>query len=212
MKGSVPGLPIACPPKPWRRWELHPQNRRIVRISVLSCNLAFFGVLCYNNWISMSSPFRQLTAVRVLFLLFAVMVSLGYTDRIDTVYAQDDGPAVVQDACTCGEPNCRLLPCPSGSIPLFAPLDGGSRSLSPDTGGPFGYFFTYVNRALPWLVAIAVGMAVLQGVVGGMQILFSAGGAGKDAGKDRLLWAMAGFVLLTLTGFILKTINPLFFR
>jgi hypothetical protein len=48
-------------------------------------------------------------------------------------------------------------------------------------------------------------------VVGGVQIMMSSGGGGKEAGVERLKWSIAGLVTLVLAGFILRTLNPLFY-
>ncbi len=96
-----------------------------------------------------------------------------------------------------------------GSLYLLQPFDDNNE-LNAEPG--IDIFFTYFNSAWPWMVGTAAGLAVLQAVVGGVQIMTSSGGAGKSAGVERLQWAIAGLVMLVLAGLILRTLNPLFYQ
>lgn len=73
-------------------------------------------------------------------------------------------------------------------------------------------FFTYFNLVWPWILGIAAGIAVLQALVGGIQIMLSGGSEQRNAGQTRLMWALGGLVLVALSGFILRMLNPLFYR
>jgi hypothetical protein len=96
-----------------------------------------------------------------------------------------------------------------GGLYLLQPFDD-NKELDAEPG--IDIFFTYFNSAWPWLVGTAAGVAVLQAVVGGVQIMMSSGGAGKAAGVERLQWAIAGLVMLVLAGLILRTLNPIFYK
>ncbi len=103
----------------------------------------------------------------------------------------------------------NLQPPEYDTIYLLQPLDDGDNELS---GDGIEIFFEYFNRAWPWLVGTAGGVAVLQAVIGGVQIMTSSGGSGKSEGVERMQWAIAGLVMLVLAGLILRTINPLFYQ
>lgn len=75
-----------------------------------------------------------------------------------------------------------------------------------------GIFFDYFNRSWPWIIGVAAGIAVLQAMIGGIQIMISGGSEQRSAGQTRLTWALAGLVLIALTGFILRLLNPLFYQ
>lgn len=96
-----------------------------------------------------------------------------------------------------------------GSLFLLQPFDGNDE-LDAEPG--IQIFFTYFNSAWPWMVGTAAGLAVLQAVIGGVQIMMSSGGAGKASGVERLQWAIAGLVMLVLAGLILRTLNPIFYK
>ncbi len=97
----------------------------------------------------------------------------------------------------------------SGPLTLLKPLDGGDTTLEASPG--IDVFIEYFNRAWPLLVGVAGGIAVLQVLVAGIQIMTSSGGAGKAAGTDRLQWAIAGLVMIVLAGLILRTLNSTFY-
>lgn len=96
-------------------------------------------------------------------------------------------------------------------IRLLQPLNGSaSTSLNPEPG--IDMLYTYFNYAWPWVIGSAAGVGVLQALVGGIQIMMSGGKAGKEEGKTRLLWALAGLLMVGLAGLILETLNPLFYN
>lgn len=96
-------------------------------------------------------------------------------------------------------------------INLLQPLDGSPSKELPSEPG-IGILFTYFNYAWPWVIGSAAGIGVLQALVGGIQIMLSGGKAGKDEGKTRLQWALAGLLMVGLAGLILETLNPLFYN
>lgn len=100
---------------------------------------------------------------------------------------------------------------PMKPLNLLQPLDDSTTELASSPG--IQIFFDYFNLAWPWLVGSAAGIAVLWSLVGGIQVILSGGDAGKrQAGIDRILWALAGLVILGVSGLILRTINPLFYK
>lgn len=95
-------------------------------------------------------------------------------------------------------------------INLLQPLDGSNSTQLPAQPG-IGILFTYFNYAWPWVLGTAAGVGVLQALYGGVQIMLSAGNDMKDEGKERIKWALAGLLMVGLSGLILETLNPLFF-
>lgn len=110
----------------------------------------------------------------------------------------------------------RPLRRPLRRICLLQPLDApggegtGTTQLRPGPG--IQIFFDYFNLSWPWILGIAAGIAVLQAIAGGVQIMISGGAEQRNAGQTRLLWALGGLVLVALAGFILRVLNPTFFR
>ena len=100
--------------------------------------------------------------------------------------------------------NCRG----NNDIRLMQPLDDATNSL-PVSSTPLEVFFTYFNMSWPWLLGVASGIAVLQAVWGGILIMTS---WDQDAGKEKIQWALGGMVMIALAGFILRFLNPIFFR
>lgn len=120
----------------------------------------------------------------------------------------------LQALCVFALPNVavaqgNLEPPAYDNIYLLQPLDDGDNELS---GDGIEIFFEYFNRAWPWLLGSAGGVAVLQAIIGGVQIMTSSGGGGKSEGVERMQWAIAGLVMLVLAGLILRTINPIFYQ
>lgn len=99
----------------------------------------------------------------------------------------------------------------AGPLKLLEPLDGSDeRSLEPEPG--IDIFFTYFNMSWPLIVGSAAGIGVLQSLYGGIQIMLSGSDSGRlEEGKSRLLWALAGLIMIGLSGMILETLNPVFF-
>lgn len=96
--------------------------------------------------------------------------------------------------------------------PLDAPATGnGGTTNIPITAG-IGVFYHYFGIAWPWLIGTAAGIAVLQALAGGIQIMLSGGSEQRSAGQSRLTWALAGLLLVGLTAVILRLLNPIFYR
>jgi len=97
-----------------------------------------------------------------------------------------------------------------GGIDLLAPL-GNQTNIAVQSG--FGTFLTYFNDAAAWLIYVAMGVCVLWVLLGGFEIMLSAVDSGKrEKGKSHMMWAIIGMVILLFAGFILRTLNSLFFK
>ncbi len=89
---------------------------------------------------------------------------------------------------------------------LMQPLDDSTKSLDAKPG--IQIFFDYFNLSWPWVLGVCAGLAVLQAMIGGMQLMLD---GQRESGKDRMLWAIAGLLIIALSGMILTTINPIFY-
>ena len=101
------------------------------------------------------------------------------------------------------------------SIPLLQPLDDSGDPFNPGSitpGANIQIFYDYFNMSWPWVLGVAAGIGVLWALVGGIQIMVSGDNTGmRDEGKNRLMWALAGLLLVGLAGLILQTLNPLYY-
>ncbi len=71
---------------------------------------------------------------------------------------------------------------------------------------------TYASYLYKFLAGIVGLLSVLMLIIGGIQIMTAgANQEGVQSGKDRVLGALAGLMLLFLSGLILYTVNPSFF-
>lgn len=69
-------------------------------------------------------------------------------------------------------------------------------------------FAEYVVGIMPFIFGLAVVIAVVQLVIGGMQYALSEGLTSKEDAKDRIWSAIGGLFLALLSWLILNTINP----
>ena len=93
---------------------------------------------------------------------------------------------------------------------LLQPL-GGVRSIAPSGG--LTMLYQYFNSSFPWLIGVAAGVAVLQTLRGGIAILLSGGDPGKRSeGISTMTWSIAGLLLIAFAGFILRILNPMFYK
>lgn len=141
------------------------------------------------------------------------------------VFAAEQCKAPACIGCGSQEAACACDPkrCNEGegvSNPLFRPKkdlrllqspdDVQGKTLTPSPG--IGIFFTYFNLAWPWVRGIAAGIAILWALIGAIEIMISGNDTGlREDGKGRIMWALAGLLLIGLAGFILNTLNPNFF-
>jgi hypothetical protein len=92
---------------------------------------------------------------------------------------------------------------------LLQPLDDATFALPAQSG--IDMLFTYFNISWPYIIGTVAGIAVLQGVVAGVQIMYGGSPDKVEAGKTRFLWALGGMIILGLAGTILRILNPIFF-
>lgn len=98
----------------------------------------------------------------------------------------------------------------AADIKLLQPLPGGTTTLS---GSGVQLFFNYFNTIWPWVLSIAGGVAVLNGVIGGTMIMMSGSDSGMEsAGKDKLKYSIAGLIMIAFAGTILRILNPTFYQ
>jgi hypothetical protein len=170
-------------------------------------NLAQTAYLCYNYWI-MALHYFYLRP-----LLSTVLIAVFLLGSAHEAHAQltSPGPGPSSGAASSvNVPQGNPFVINETPLQLLQPPDDATTQLPAQTG--VGMFFTYFNLAWPWVVGSAAGVAVLQALVGGIQIMLSGGDSGKrEEGKNRLLWALAGLLMIGLSGVILETLNPLFY-
>lgn len=98
----------------------------------------------------------------------------------------------------------------AGDIQLLQPLPDGTTSIS---GSGITVFYNYFNAIWPWVLSVAGGVAVLNGVIGGTMVMLSGSDSGMEsAGKDKLKYSIAGLILIVFAGTILRIINPTFYK
>ncbi|MDD5623130.1 MAG: hypothetical protein PHI23_00250 [Candidatus Peribacteraceae bacterium] len=159
----------------------------------------------------MVSRFLKLFVMAVAGGTFALLfaASVGGTSWLARVAAGE--PATVRAASS---PTATLLADKpqktEGGIDLLAPL--GSQENIPVSGG-FGTFITYFNDAGMWLIKVAVGICVIWVLLGGIMVMMSGSNSGlRSTGITHMKWSIMGIVLLLFTGFILRTLNSMFFK
>lgn len=135
------------------------------------------------------------------------------------VFAQGE----VSDYCSCikvSDPaSCKaafgdqpLVAC-DHPIWLLQPLDDKTMEISPTSGKPFQALQEYFGISWPWIIGSAAGIAVLWAIIGGIEIMLSGSDSGmRDRGKGRFINAIAGLLVIGLSGMILEILNPIFFQ
>lgn len=138
---------------------------------------------------------RQLVLVNIFSFLTAMVFTAS-------AYAQNCGPDESACADTC---------IPKGCICLLGGTPGGQNYICDSQNDPaWGQYF---DDIFTWGLAIGVGLAVMNVVIGGFQITMSQGDSGKiGEGKTRIIWSIAGLMMLMFAGVILNFINPSAFR
>ena len=97
---------------------------------------------------------------------------------------------------------------PRQNLFLLQPL-GPTQTIEPQTD--IQVFFVYFNDIWPWLIGVAAGVAVLQALVGGVQMMMSGSSEKAAEGKTRLVWALGGIVVIAFAGFVLRLLNNIFY-
>lgn len=100
---------------------------------------------------------------------------------------------------------------PATKLQLIQPLDTTATSTTITYAPGVQIFLIYFNKVWPWVATVAAGIAVLQGLIGGMMILTSGGGEGRQKGIEKLTAAAVGILLIGFFGFILRFLNSYFF-
>ena len=104
-------------------------------------------------------------------------------------------------------------PAPGKPIKLLQPLPGNIREIPVQINDPFGIFNAYVNPMLAFGIGVAAGLAVFMVIIGGFQIMLSNGDEGKiGEGRQRILAAIGGLLILVFAATILNLLNPDFFQ
>ena len=95
---------------------------------------------------------------------------------------------------------------------LLEPI-GGVNSIPTDGNAGLGVFGFYFGLLYPWIVGMGAGIAILNGVVGGIQIIQSGSDSdGVTKGKSRLMLSLGGLLLVLGSATILNALNPTFYR
>lgn len=98
-------------------------------------------------------------------------------------------------------------PCPPNTIKLLEPIDG-NYCMTP-SAGPLGGFYKYFNSLYGFVVGTAAGIAILWGIAGGASMILNAGDQGKyEEGKQWLINAMIGLLIVIFSAVILNFLNP----
>ena len=72
---------------------------------------------------------------------------------------------------------------------------------------------SYLQVFIPWAIGLGAGLCVLMIIIGGFQIMLSGGEASKQsAGKDRILSALLGLLILVFSAMILNFLNVDFYK
>ncbi len=167
-----------------------------------------------------SSSSRQLAKAVLLLILvlgcFTVTQTSVFAAGCDTGEETcGDGERCFNDSCVPVDPvSTKAEPLGIKSnrdLLLLQPLDGTTGSLTPRAG--IGIFFEYFNLSWPWILGVGAGIGVLQALIGGIQVMLSGSDGGmRESGKGKIMWALAGMLMVGLAGFILRSINPIFFK
>ena len=97
------------------------------------------------------------------------------------------------------------IPVPDDAVRLLEPIGG----MSFVSGGGIGVLMAYIAGIWPWLVGIGFGVALLQVIFAGYEIMMSGGSpALREQGKQRILWSIIGMLMLLSAAAILNLINP----
>ena len=76
-----------------------------------------------------------------------------------------------------------------------------------------GTFLAYFNDSTQFIFAVAVGAVVVWVLVCGFAIMLMGGDAGKRGEWiENMKWSIGGLLLLLFAGFILRTLNSMFFK
>jgi len=152
-------------------------------IDFLGVSLVRRGIFCYNSMMIVRKLRRlSLTAAFCAFALIGVV----------------QAASVSQD---------------TGSVPLLQPLSPGVFSIPVISGGlPAATFIEYFNQSRSWIFQVAVGFTVVWVLIGGFLYMTSGNNQSRRTEAiSRMTWAITGLLMLLFAGFLLRTLNNLFF-
>ncbi|UPA22225.1 pilin [Candidatus Peribacteria bacterium] len=142
-----------------------------------------------------------------LTLALSLLSTVVFAVYQETAYAQD--PPTEEQTEDASSSDAPLL-IRSRRLFLLQPLDDATRWLDASPG--IDIFFTYFNMSWPWVLGVAAGVGVLQALIGGVEIMLSGSDSGmRENGKSKIMWALAGMLMVGLAGFILRSLNPIFY-
>jgi len=94
-------------------------------------------------------------------------------------------------------------------IELLEPI-GGMTAINVGSN-PLDALNQYLQPLMPYVIGMAAGLSVFMIVLGGMQIMLGGGNIASNGGKDRILAAIAGLLLLVFSATILYMLNANYF-
>ncbi len=109
-----------------------------------------------------------------------------------------------------------LLPMTAHAVPdqgvfLMEPI-GGVTEIPIQGNAGLGMFGFYMGLVYPWVVGMGAAVAVLMGMIGGIQMIRAGSDqAAVSAGKNRLLISLGGLLLILFSATIMNALNPSFF-
>lgn len=104
----------------------------------------------------------------------------------------------------------NALPQTQNGVQLLAPL--GDQQSIPVTAG-LGTFLTYFNDAGVWLIRVAMGVCIFWILNAGYELMGSGVfSSNREKGRQHIIWALVGLVILLFAGTILRLLNSLFFQ
>ena len=95
-------------------------------------------------------------------------------------------------------------------IELLEPLPGGVLTI-PLGSFPLCPLNKYLQPFMPFAVGMAAGLAVLMIILGGLQIMLSDGNIAQSQGKERVMAALGGLMILVFSATILYILNANYF-
>ncbi len=140
---------------------------------------------------------RQIAVRLMVIALFSVALSLALS-----VGQRAQAAACPKEEIWC---ECAGKCISMNNICLLEPINNVCEIVS--GGSPFDQ---YLNGAWSWAFGMGVAICVLQVVISGFMMSVQ-GAAGVEAAKQRIMWAIAGLLILLLAGALLSFINPIGF-
>ncbi len=152
-------------------------------------------------------------------MLLLVLMACMFVSGIPTARAAF-GAGGVAGACAAYQQPCNGTCISERDLCILEPIPGSGANGHVITAaeataqGGLGAFYKYINDGIwQWAFGLGVAIAILNGTVGGLQIVLSNGDSGKsEAGKTRFIWSTMGLLLLLFAGVILEFINPIGFN